>query len=121
MAGAEEALPWHKRGHGKWGKYLPHQRGNVDQVPLSFVFEMDYTYEEKCAKRVAINQLSESMSKWQCTGQVCFRPEPSPPPPDDAPAEVSSAFVDRSASAPSRHRRRRMTPPLRSRRSTRSI
>ena len=25
----------------KYGKYLPHQRANVDQVPLPFVNDMD--------------------------------------------------------------------------------
>ena len=37
-------------------KYLPHQRFNVDQVPLPFVNGMDETYEEVGAKRVAVNQ-----------------------------------------------------------------
>ena len=39
----------------KWGKYLPHQRANVDQVPLPFVNGLEETYEEVGAKRVAIN------------------------------------------------------------------
>ena len=64
----------------KYGRYLPHQRGNVDQVPLPFVNDMDVTYEMKGAKRVAINQLGPALSKRQATGQVCFRPEPPPPP-----------------------------------------
>ena len=29
----------------KYGKYLPHQRANVDQVPLPFVNDMESTYE----------------------------------------------------------------------------
>ena len=40
----------------KYGKYLPHQRANVDQVPLPFVNDMETTYEEVGAKRVCINQ-----------------------------------------------------------------
>ena len=40
----------------KFGRYLPYQRANVDQVPLPFVNDMDTTYEQKGAKRVAINQ-----------------------------------------------------------------
>ena len=40
----------------KYGKYLPHQRANVDQVPLPFVNDMEVTYEQKGAKRVCINQ-----------------------------------------------------------------
>ena len=31
---------------GKWGKYLPQQRANVDQVPLPFVNGLEETYEE---------------------------------------------------------------------------
>ena len=34
----------------KYGKYLPHQRFNVDQVPLPFINGMDETYEEVGAK-----------------------------------------------------------------------
>ena len=40
----------------KYGKYLPHQRANVDQVPLPFVNDMETTYEEVGAKRICINQ-----------------------------------------------------------------
>ena len=36
----------------KYGRYLPWQRLNVDQVPLPFVNDMEKTYEEKGAKRV---------------------------------------------------------------------
>ena len=41
----------------KYGKYLPHQRANVDQVPLPFVNDMDSTYDEVGAKSVSISQL----------------------------------------------------------------
>ena len=34
----------------KYGKYVPHQRANVDQVPLPFVNDMETTYEEVGAK-----------------------------------------------------------------------
>ena len=30
----------------KWGRFLPHQRANVDQVPLPFVNDMETTYEQ---------------------------------------------------------------------------
>ena len=76
----------------KFGKYLPFQRFNVDQVPMPFVYEMDYTYEAKGAKRVAINQLGPSLSKRQCTAQVCFRPAPPPPPPASASNEVKQRY-----------------------------
>ena len=61
----------------KWGRFLPHQRANVDQVPLPFVNDMDMevTYEQKGAKRVCINQNGPALGKRQATGQVCFRPE----------------------------------------------
>ena len=70
----------------KYGKYLPWQRLNVDQVPLPFVNDMDSTYEQKGATRVAINQGGPSLSKRQATGQVCFRPAVPPPPKADAAA-----------------------------------
>ena len=34
------------RRKNKYGKYLPHQRANVDQVPLPFVNDMESTYEQ---------------------------------------------------------------------------
>ena len=37
----------------KYGKYLPHQRANVDQVPLPFVNDMDSTYDMRGARRVS--------------------------------------------------------------------
>ena len=91
-AAVEPDVPWHERKRAKWGKYLPHQRFNVDQVPMPFIFDMGTTYEEKGAKRVAINQLGPSLSKRQMTAQVCFRPEPPPPPPESASDEVKSRF-----------------------------
>ena len=61
----------------KYGKYLPHQRFNVDQVPLPFINGMDETYEEVGAKRVAVNQNGPALAKRQATGKlasklVCF-------------------------------------------------
>ena len=53
---------------------------------------MDYTYEEKGAKRVAINQLGPALSKRQCTAEVIFRAQPPPPPPADAPPEVKQKY-----------------------------
>jgi hypothetical protein len=85
---------WWKKAEDvqKWGQYLPHLRLNVDQVPLPFICDMDYTYETKGAKRVAINQLGPSLSKRQCTAQVCFRPVAPPQPPSDAPGDVINAY-----------------------------
>ena len=36
----------------KYGKYLPHQRANVDQVPLPLVNDMESTYQQVGEKRV---------------------------------------------------------------------
>ena len=58
----------------KYGRYLPWQRLNVDQVPLPFMNNMEQTYETRGSKRVNINQLGPSLGKRQATGQVCFRP-----------------------------------------------
>ena len=38
----------------KYGRFLPHQRANVDQVPLPFVNDMEDTLEEKGADRVTV-------------------------------------------------------------------
>ena len=56
----------------------------MDQLPLPFVNNMDTTYEEVGAKRVAINQRGPSLSKRQATGQACFRGVEPPPPNDPA-------------------------------------
>jgi hypothetical protein len=76
----------------KWGKYPPMFRLNVDQVPMPFINDMDYTYEEKGAERVAINQLGPALSKRQCTAQMCFRPVASEPPLSTAPEHVRAQF-----------------------------
>ena len=45
----------------KYGKYLPHQRANVDQVPLPFVNDLDSTYDMVGAKRVSLRSLLDAM------------------------------------------------------------
>ena len=45
----------------KYGKYLPHQRANVDQVPLPFVNDMDSSYDEVGAERVRLRSLLDAM------------------------------------------------------------
>ena len=53
----------------KYGRYLPYQRANVDQVPLPFVNDMDTTYEQKGAKGEACGHQPE----WPDAGrQVCL-------------------------------------------------
>ena len=46
----------------KWGRFLPHQRANVDQVPLPFVNDMEDTLDLKGADRVTINQLLDPLA-----------------------------------------------------------
>ena len=77
----------------KYGRYLPWQRANVDQIPLPFVNDMDTTYEMTGADRVAINQLGPAMSKRQATGQTCIRAE-VPPPPVGADAAALKRYRD---------------------------
>jgi hypothetical protein len=94
---------WWKKAEDvqKWGQSLPHLRLNVDQVPLPFICDMDYTYETKGAKRVAINQLGPSLPKMrQGTAQVCFWPVAPPQPPSDAPGDVINAYCKYLAEQP---------------------
>ncbi|KAK3249108.1 hypothetical protein CYMTET_41452 [Cymbomonas tetramitiformis] len=61
----------------KWGRFAPHQRFNVDQVPLPFVFHAGGadTYDTKGVARVRVAENGGgSMSKRQATAQLCFRP-----------------------------------------------
>ena len=44
------------RQRRKWGAYLPWQRLNVDQVPLPFVNNMDFTYAEREGRRARGHQ-----------------------------------------------------------------
>ena len=48
----------------KWDRFLPHQRANVDQVPLPFVNDMEETLAEKGADRVCINQNGPTLCMW---------------------------------------------------------
>jgi hypothetical protein len=84
----------------KWGKYPPMFRLNVDQVPMPFINDMDYTYEQKGATRVAINQLGPALSKRQCMAQVCFRPVAPDPPPATAPEDARAMFHQHVAPQP---------------------
>ncbi|KAK3243937.1 hypothetical protein CYMTET_46433, partial [Cymbomonas tetramitiformis] len=63
--------------HSKWGRFPPHARLNVDQVPMPFVFHAGGcdTYDIKGAKRVQVSgNGGGSMSKRQATAQLAFRP-----------------------------------------------
>ena len=67
----------HPSFHEKWGRYMPHQRLNLDQVPLPFVLDNKTTYEtplgrnEKCW----IACPGSGLDKRQCSLQICFSPE----------------------------------------------
>ena len=56
----------------KWGRFLPHQRANVDQVPLPFVNDMEDTLEAKGADRVTINQNGPALGKRQRAGHWTY-------------------------------------------------
>ena len=57
----------------KYGRWLPEQRYNVDQVPLPFVIGQEKTYEVSGSKQVWISQPSSGLDKRQATLQLCIR------------------------------------------------
>ena len=61
----------------KLGRFLLHQRLNVDQSPLPFAISTKRTYEmvKKGDRyhRVWITQPGSGLEKRQCTLQICFR------------------------------------------------
>lgn len=58
-----------------YGRWLPKNRLNVDQVPLPFVVEQDQTYEMEGNKQVWISQPGSGLDKRQATLQLCIRAE----------------------------------------------
>ena len=60
---------------GKYGRWLPQNRYNVDQVPLPFVIDQDKTYEMKGSEHVWVSQPSSGLDKRQATLQLCIRAE----------------------------------------------
>ena len=59
----------------KYGRRMPKQRVNVDQVPLPFVVEQDRTYELSGSKQVWVSQPSSGLDKRQATLQLWIRAE----------------------------------------------
>ena len=59
--------------HPKWGKWLPTNHYNVDQVPLPFVVNQDKTYADKGSKQVWVSQPASGLEKHQATLQLCIR------------------------------------------------
>ena len=58
-----------------YGRWLPKNRLNVDQVPLPFVVEQDQTYEFEGSKQVWISQPGSGLDKRQATLQLCIKAE----------------------------------------------
>ena len=66
----------------KSGRFMPHQRLNVDQTPLPFSFDTKKRYElvepdnpEKRIKKVWVDEPYPGASKRFCSFNVCFRSE----------------------------------------------
>ena len=59
----------------KWGRWLPSNRYNVDQVPLPFVVDQGKTYAETGDKQIWISQPQSGLEKRQATLQLCIRGE----------------------------------------------
>ena len=61
----------------KWGRFKPHQRTNVDQVPLPFALDKKTTYEKPMNRdeKVWISLPGAGLEKRQCTLQLSFSPE----------------------------------------------
>ena len=61
--------------NAKYGRWLPRNRYNIDQVPLPFVIDQDKTYDFTGNKQVWVSQLSTGLDKRQATLQLCIRAE----------------------------------------------
>ena len=59
----------------KYGRWLPQNRYNVDQVPLPFVVDQEKTYDLKGAAQVWVAQPASGLDKRQATLQLCIRAE----------------------------------------------
>lgn len=58
--------------HPKYGRWLPKNRYNIDQVPLPFVIEQEKTYDVLGSKQVWVSQPSTGLDKRQATLQLCI-------------------------------------------------
>ena len=59
----------------KYGRWMPKQRFNVDQVPLPFVVEQDRTYDFSGSKQIWVSQPGSGLDKRQATLQLYIRAE----------------------------------------------
>ena len=53
-----------------WGRFRPEHRFNMDQVPLPFVVNQDYTYTEKDDKTIHVKSPAEALRKRQFTMHI---------------------------------------------------
>ena len=66
--------------HPKWGRFLPEQRVNVDQVLLPFAVDRKTTYEPDIPKadrkghKVWVANPAPGLEKRQCSLQICISP-----------------------------------------------
>lgn len=67
--------------HAAWGRFLPRQRYNMDQIPVAFSSAKKTTYEQVGAQNVQICQGGEGDSKRSATWHLCFHPDPTQPQP----------------------------------------
>ena len=58
-----------------FGRWLPKDRYNVDQVPLPFVIDQETTYDVAGTKQVWVSQPASGLDKRQATLQLCIRAE----------------------------------------------
>ena len=59
----------------KYGRWLPRNRYNIDQVPLPFVIDQNKTCGFTGNKQVWVSQPSTGLDKRQATLQLCIRAE----------------------------------------------
>eukprot|EP00794_Sanderia_malayensis_P021199 gene21199-23281_t len=56
----------------KYGRWLPENRYNIDQVPLPFVVEQEKTHDALGTKQIWVSQPSSGLDKRQATLQLCI-------------------------------------------------
>lgn len=74
----EDRADTREQFHAVWGRFPPELRANIDQMPLSFCFELSSTYEHEGATSVQIKEPGDgSFSKRQATLMLFMSPDPS--------------------------------------------
>ena len=121
---AEPNVPWWNRGHAKWGKYLPHQRFNKDQVssPPEAPTAAPPPRRRRTRRRPpSLSRRSRFPSSSTWTTHTRRRAQSASPSTSSALRSPSGSALQRSSFARSHRRRRPPTRRPRSRRSTRPI